>query len=143
MILSELVRGRLFTSTRPDQKDNPISQDLQSVIRRATQGNPADRYGSVQEFSDHLEECLIAGRTVSARPETAERASPPSDPGSVSVAVLPFHTFKTADSTDEYLGVGLADALITKLSNVRAVSVKPTGSVLRFAGRRRPADRRP
>jgi len=35
---------------------------------------------------------------------------------------------------DEYLGVGLADALITRLSNVQRLIVRPTSSVLRYRG---------
>ena len=37
-----------------------------------------------------------------------------------------------AGTGDDYLGVGLADALITRLSNVHRFIVRPTSSVLRF-----------
>jgi len=50
-----------------------------------------------------------------------------------SLAVLPFQSL-LADSRDEYLNVGLADALITQLSRVRQVAVRPTESVLKYAG---------
>jgi len=39
------------------------------------------------------------------------------------------------DTGDEYLGLGLADALITRLSGLRRFVVRPTSSVLRFGGR--------
>jgi TolB-like protein/DNA-binding winged helix-turn-helix (wHTH) protein len=53
-------------------------------------------------------------------------------PGPIqSIAVLPFKPIG-ADGSDEYLGVGIADALITKLSNIRQMAVRPTGSVLRY-----------
>ncbi|MCA1816686.1 MAG: winged helix-turn-helix domain-containing protein [Acidobacteria bacterium] len=49
-----------------------------------------------------------------------------------SLAVLPFNLLaQSAD--DEYLGLGLADALITRLSSLRQVSVRPTSAVLRYA----------
>jgi TolB-like protein/Tfp pilus assembly protein PilF len=54
-----------------------------------------------------------------------------------SIAVLPFKLLNpvvTGDTGDSYLGVGLADALITRLSNVRRLVVRPTGSVLRSSG---------
>ena len=35
---------------------------------------------------------------------------------------------------DEYLGIGLTDALITRLSNVQRLVVRPTSSVLRYHG---------
>jgi len=49
-----------------------------------------------------------------------------------SLAVLPFRQL-TPQPGDEYLGVGLADAVITRLSNVRELVVRPTDAVLRYA----------
>ena len=49
-----------------------------------------------------------------------------------SLAVLPFQSLASGD--DEYLGLGLTDATITRLSGVRQLIVRPTSSVLRFAG---------
>ncbi|HEV2834973.1 MAG TPA: tetratricopeptide repeat protein, partial [Pyrinomonadaceae bacterium] len=53
-----------------------------------------------------------------------------------SIAVLPFRVLSpTGENTgDEYLGIGLTDALITRLSNVRRLVVRPTSSVLRYHG---------
>jgi TolB-like protein/Flp pilus assembly protein TadD len=57
----------------------------------------------------------------------------PETGGEKSIAVLPFKLFGTlTGSDDEYLGIGLADALVTKLSNVRRFVVRPTSSVLPF-----------
>jgi TolB-like protein len=47
-------------------------------------------------------------------------------------AVLPF-TFLTSGGEGEYLGVGMADSLITRLSNVGQLVVRPTTSVLKYA----------
>ncbi len=49
-----------------------------------------------------------------------------------SIAVLPFRPLVAGDS-DEYLGMGMADALITKLSVLRQISVRPTASIARYA----------
>jgi DNA-binding winged helix-turn-helix (wHTH) protein/TolB-like protein/Flp pilus assembly protein TadD len=49
-----------------------------------------------------------------------------------SIAVLPFKQLAGGES-DEYLGVGMTDALITKLSSVKEITVRPTGSILRYA----------
>ncbi len=51
-----------------------------------------------------------------------------------SIAVLPLKILgaNTGSADDEYLGVGLADAMITRLSNVRRLTVRPTSSILRF-----------
>ena len=48
-----------------------------------------------------------------------------------SVAVLPFKIIGGA-SDDEYLGLGMADALITKLSNLRQIAVRPTSAVRKY-----------
>jgi DNA-binding winged helix-turn-helix (wHTH) protein/tetratricopeptide (TPR) repeat protein len=52
-----------------------------------------------------------------------------------SLAVLPFKPLGP-DGDDEYLGLGLADALITRLSNVRQILVRPTSSIFKYAGSR-------
>ncbi len=52
-----------------------------------------------------------------------------------SIAVLPFKVLnarKDEDTGDEYLGVGLADSLITRLSNIRRLIVRPTSSILNY-----------
>ncbi|MBI3653915.1 MAG: winged helix-turn-helix domain-containing protein [Acidobacteria bacterium] len=47
------------------------------------------------------------------------------------LAVLPFK-YIGAGEEDEYLGLGLTDALITKLCNVRQVIVRPTSAVRKY-----------
>jgi DNA-binding winged helix-turn-helix (wHTH) protein/TolB-like protein len=47
-----------------------------------------------------------------------------------SIAVLPFNDIGAA--RDEHLGMGLADVLITRLSNLREVKVRPTSAVQEF-----------
>lgn len=50
-----------------------------------------------------------------------------------SIAVLPFKPL-VADSRQEALEIGFADTLITKLSGLYPISVRPVGAVRRFAG---------
>jgi len=52
-----------------------------------------------------------------------------------SMAVLPFRPLE-ADGGDEYLGLGMADALITRLSNLRQIVVRPTSAVRKYTGQR-------
>ena len=51
-----------------------------------------------------------------------------------SIAVLPFKLLGM-DAAGEHLGLGLADALITRLSNIRQIAVRPTSAVLKYVGR--------
>jgi TolB-like protein/DNA-binding winged helix-turn-helix (wHTH) protein/Tfp pilus assembly protein PilF len=50
-----------------------------------------------------------------------------------SLAVLPFDT-SGADDADQHLGLGLPDLLITRLSNVRQLVVRPTSAIREYAG---------
>ncbi len=56
--------------------------------------------------------------------------------GLESIAVLPFTILSSPveNTADEYLGVGLSDALTTRLSSVQRLIVRPTSSVLRYQG---------
>ncbi|MEO7743750.1 MAG: tetratricopeptide repeat protein, partial [Usitatibacter sp.] len=49
-----------------------------------------------------------------------------------SIAILPFRRIDAVAQGDEYLGAGLADALITSLGNIRQLTVRPTSAVLRY-----------
>jgi len=59
-----------------------------------------------------------------------------SEPAGISavrtLAVLPFKSIG-AGGDDEYLQVGIADAVITRLSHVQRIAVKPTGAVRKYA----------
>lgn len=46
-----------------------------------------------------------------------------------SIAVLPFKLIGAESGTDEHFSLGMADALITKLSSIRGIVVRPTSAV--------------
>jgi DNA-binding winged helix-turn-helix (wHTH) protein/TolB-like protein len=48
-----------------------------------------------------------------------------------SIAVLPFKSLKV-EAGNEYLEAGMADALITRLSNIRQITVRPTRAILKY-----------
>ena len=64
----------------------------------------------------------------------ASRRTPPSTP--VSMAVLPFQSLLESEP-DEFLELGMADALITRLSNLRQLVVRPTSAVRAYTDRKR------
>jgi TolB-like protein/DNA-binding winged helix-turn-helix (wHTH) protein/Tfp pilus assembly protein PilF len=65
--------------------------------------------------------------------------SQPEHPVIKSLAVLPFKHL--GPQTSEYLGPGMADSLITRLSNLREIKVRPTSSILKYVGQtRQPAE---
>jgi DNA-binding winged helix-turn-helix (wHTH) protein/tetratricopeptide (TPR) repeat protein len=67
------------------------------------------------------------GYRFAARPLSTPRRPLPA------VAVLPFRVLGP-DPVEDYLAVGMADALISRLARIGSVLVRPTRSVLRFAG---------
>jgi serine/threonine protein kinase/tetratricopeptide (TPR) repeat protein len=116
-----------------------LARGLDHILMKALRKEPLQRYESVADFAADLARYL-AGAPVSAPasfPAPAESNAPaPRDPSKTAVAVLPFrmlHAFASGEDTGTFLGVGLADALITRLSNTRGVTVRPTSSVMRFA----------
>jgi TolB-like protein/DNA-binding winged helix-turn-helix (wHTH) protein/Flp pilus assembly protein TadD len=65
-------------------------------------------------------------------------ATPATSPGTVadtvrSIAVLPFEPMG-ADMNDELLGLGMADAVIGKMSNLKQLVVLPTSAVSKYKG---------
>jgi DNA-binding winged helix-turn-helix (wHTH) protein/TolB-like protein/tetratricopeptide (TPR) repeat protein len=55
------------------------------------------------------------------------------DSGINSIAILPLKPIHI-EPRDEYLGLGVADALITRLSNLRNIVIRPTDAIRRYDG---------
>ncbi|MDT7602253.1 MAG: eukaryotic-like serine/threonine-protein kinase, partial [Acidobacteriota bacterium] len=122
-----------------------LAGDLDAIVMKALCKEPERRYQSAAELREDILSHLD-GRPVSAplqspaAPPTAHLAHE-SAPGEISLAVLPLKLLdahrgahRGDDTGDEYLCVGLADALITRLSNVRRLVVRPTSSVVGYQG---------
>ncbi|HYO99333.1 MAG TPA: protein kinase, partial [Pyrinomonadaceae bacterium] len=119
-----------------------LTDNLDRIILKALAKLPTARYAAVREFSDDIERHLSGADVLAERPaltrrggRTVSAADPPT--GERSIAVLPFSLLNTGageDTGDKFLGLGLADALIAHLSNIRRLAVRPTSSVLRYSG---------
>ncbi|HVF27638.1 MAG TPA: serine/threonine-protein kinase, partial [Pyrinomonadaceae bacterium] len=117
-----------------------LSGDLNGIVFKALRKDAKDRYVTAIELRDditrHLEGRPVAApRYAPPQAKTTRAAKDDKKSGEVSIAVLPFKMIgpRGSDETgDEYLGVGLADALITRLSNVRRLVLRPTSSVLGY-----------
>lgn len=72
---------------------------------------------------------------IEAEPEEAQPALPETGSAMKSIAVLPFMTLGMGPES-EYLGLGLADALITQLGNTRQMAVRPTSAVRQYVDAR-------
>ncbi|HMC23349.1 MAG TPA: tetratricopeptide repeat protein, partial [Thermoanaerobaculia bacterium] len=97
-----------------------------------------DRTGRVRAISA-LAALLAGALTVLILYWQQQPSSEPPLRTPKTMAVLPFEPIGTT-AADEHLGLGLADTLITKLANIREVTVRPTSSVRRYAGSDQPRD---
>jgi serine/threonine protein kinase/tetratricopeptide (TPR) repeat protein len=120
-----------------------LAGDLDNIIMKALRKSPQERYQSVQELSDDITRHL-EGRPVAAPPffhaGSGRLLLPPHEnepDSSTSLAVLPLKILDPpttgGDTGMDYLGVGLADALITRLGGVRRFALRPTSSVVRYS----------
>ncbi|HWS55799.1 MAG TPA: protein kinase, partial [Pyrinomonadaceae bacterium] len=124
----------------PEALRRDLARGLDQIVMKAMRKEPLLRYQSVDEFSEDVRRYLD-GSPVTAPAyfpsvrKTADPVGGEAPTAQKSIAVLPFKLLQAAegDDTGEFLGVGLADALITRLSNTRAFVVRPTSAVMKFA----------
>jgi TolB-like protein/Flp pilus assembly protein TadD/predicted Ser/Thr protein kinase len=75
---------------------------------------------------------LFLYRSKPAPPATPALPAAPAPASVRSIAVLPFHNL--SEKGGESWGVGMADAIITRLASLQNLAVRPTNSVLRYSG---------
>ena len=100
-----------------------------SNYKVATSNRPVTTY--VTTFTVCLILVTVIGFVYRSRRRAAEDFAPKS------VAVLPFKTIGT--DKEDLLGLGMADALIIKLSRLEQLTVLPTSSVFKFTDRNKSA----
>ncbi len=129
------MRGESQESLRRE-----LTGNLDNITLKILSKDPAKRFQSAADLRDDINRHL-EGRPVSAPryiPMSAKNSGRRSKAGrlseEISIAVIPFRLIgapQPGDTGDEYLSIGLADALITRLSNVQRINVRPTSSVVR------------
>lgn len=159
VILYELVSGRApyeFSSRAPHEivrviceatpkslaaeGENLISPLLNRLILKALAKKPDERFGSVRELKNSIAAYLqsapdsikaIASGGAFKKTNSAQSF----DRRQKTLAILPFKLLRstTGEAADDFLSVGLADALTISLNQVRQIIVRPTGSVLLVA----------
>ncbi len=139
LTIEELCRRR---QTTLENLRRELSGAVQIILLKALQKLPENRYQTAESFAEDIQ-LLLDGKTVSAADSPWQKDvsfdSSSDAVSSKSLAVLPFRQirFKSAaeelPDTGDFLSLGLTDSLITRLSNLRNVVVRPTSSVLRYA----------
>jgi eukaryotic-like serine/threonine-protein kinase len=112
-----------------------LSGDIDTIVMRALRKEPEWRYQTAAQLRDDIT-AYLEGSPVSEMPDSPVTGSRTHERPITenALAVLPFKVMDVVpgDSHPDYLGTGLADALITRLSAVRSFAVRPTSSVLRY-----------
>lgn len=138
------VNGEEFIETIP-KHGYRFSADLRRTQTDVEPERPAEREAGIDRgFPDPVERWPMArtfavgfvllgviGIGAAVAWVTRESARPAAGPVVRSIAVLPFKQVAAA-SGDENLRLGLTDALITKLSGLKQIVVRPTNAVRKY-----------
>ncbi|MEW6126005.1 MAG: protein kinase [Acidobacteriota bacterium] len=133
----ELVSQLRHTS--PEGLQMELASGLDNIIMQMLRKDVSMRYPSIEHLMADI------NRYLSGFPVTAPSYHPPtpvikSNTGDDhaaqnAIAILPFKLIEISgeeDTGSKFLGIGLADSLITQLSNIRSLTVRPTASVMRY-----------
>lgn len=132
----DLARRRGAT---PESVKKELSGELGQILLRCLRKSTAGRYGSALELSRDIGSHLDGVPIPISDPDSGRfPLLENSFRAGVSLAVLPFQVLggpsgNGASDTGEFLSLGLADAVITRLSKLKTIAVRPTSSILRYA----------
>ncbi len=113
------------------EESQPLAEVQTLAIRSSAQNPTAPRRFSWAQVA-MLAAILLAVISVAIYLLWATRAKESSHENLKSVAVLPFKTL-SKDEADSALAIGMADAIITKIGNLKKINVRPTSAVLKYS----------
>lgn len=123
-----LEKDALLAAVWPNAivEENSVAKAISDIRRALGEGPKDQRYIITVPGTGYRFGAAVTTVGTSVRPPSA--------------AVLPF-TDLGAGPAHEHLAIGLADAVIGRLSRIRSVVVRPTGSVLRYASQDKDPER--
>jgi DNA-binding winged helix-turn-helix (wHTH) protein/TolB-like protein/Flp pilus assembly protein TadD len=134
-------RGYRFTTPVRVQsiadEENPVNQAIVNATPSANAGLPtAQHYKRLAKWRVVLVAgaVLVIVMTATLMRELRAGGKQNAVRSAKSVAVLPFRMLTSTKKEDEYLSLGLADAIITKLSEAHGLLVRPVDEVQRYSG---------
>lgn len=126
-------------STTQRELRDELATGVDDIVMKAVAKEAAERYGSVDAFSRDISRFLRGVKVEAPRFSRVKRSREDvflhAPANSRALAVLPLKIMNLGggeDTDDRFLGIGLADALITRLSKVRRFVVRPTSSIVTF-----------
>jgi serine/threonine protein kinase/TolB-like protein/Flp pilus assembly protein TadD len=124
-------------TTEPIASDGGFDDDTAGDLgARTTSGISRSPVASLRDAAGRRTRWLVAAVLTIAIVASAAflwRARPHAGAAEArTVAVLPFKTLAT-DDMNQALGMGMADALITRLGSVSRITVRPTSSVIKYS----------
>lgn len=134
----EMTLERIFTGrgTTAEELRRELTGDIDKIVLKTLRKRPEERYRTAVNLADDITNYL-EGRPVDAEYFVSmTNLSRQAAPGTFTAAIIPFKVLSaptTGDTGDDFVGVGMADALISRLSGVPRLIVRPTTSVLPFA----------
>ncbi len=140
-VLYEAVTGRLpFTGPSvlsvmheiatafpppPSSIRSGLPAGFDRVIAKCMEKDPARRPSQASEVADALKSLSLPRQIVAI----------PSSDGRRTVAVVPFQ-FRSDNSDEKFLSVALADAVANRLGSAPMLVVRPTSSLMKYAGKK-------
>jgi serine/threonine protein kinase len=120
-----------YRNTTPEAVTEELGGELTNILLKALRKSPKNRYESAFELSGDIA-AFLEGKPVSAPALERDRFSlfENSRRMGLALAVLPFRPLGPAEPNGDFLPLALADAVITRLSNLRTIAVRPTSSIL-------------
>ena len=133
---SPLQRLYASRSAGPESLRRDLAGSVDTIVMRALRKQAEWRYQTAEQLRDDIWRHLN-NQPISAWPDPPKLVASQKEPVRTdsSLAVLPLKLLdihRGSESGPDYLGVGLADALITRLSAIQRFTVRPTSSVLRY-----------
>lgn len=119
------------TPENPSRVNGALTSDFDFVLSKLLSKEPSRRHPSARDLDVDLE--ILECGCLAAVPSRPADGGQRSGSGPRAIAVLPFKNIG-GDRDLAYLGIGLADALITRLSTSPDLVVRATASIARYEG---------